>query len=84
MSRDSLVPGLLLAMVAAAETELAALDVTADNAASRALLDRYKVPGPPSFVWIGPDGEERRARRITGEVDADTFLQCWTQTRDAR
>jgi len=60
------------------------LDVTADNAASRELLGRYKVPGPPSFVWIGPDGEERRAQRITGEVDAAAFLQRWTQTRDAR
>ncbi|MCU1758281.1 protein-disulfide reductase DsbD [Pseudomonas sp. 14P_8.1_Bac3] len=60
------------------------LDVTADNAASRELLSRYKVPGPPSFLWIGADGEERRSQRITGEVDADTFLQRWTTTRDAR
>ncbi len=59
------------------------LDVTADNAASRELLGRYKVPGPPSFVWVGPDGEERRAQRITGEMDAAAFLQRWTQTRDA-
>jgi len=34
-------------------------------------------------VWIGPDGQERRAHRITGEVDAMTFLQRWTQARDA-
>ena len=54
------------------------------NAASRELLGRYKVPGPPSLLWIGPDGEERRSQRITGEVDADTFLQRWTTTRDAR
>ncbi|MBY8946756.1 MULTISPECIES: protein-disulfide reductase DsbD [unclassified Pseudomonas] len=65
------------------DVRLLRLDVTADNAASRALLGRYKVPGPPSFVWIGPDGEERRAQRITGEVNADAFLQRWNQTRDA-
>ena len=65
------------------DVRLLRLDVTADNAASRELLGRYKVPGPPSFVWIGPDGEERRAQRITGEVNADAFLQRWTQTRDA-
>lgn len=70
-------------MAALKDVRLLRLDVTADNAASRALLGRYKVPGPPSFVWIGPDGEERRAQRITGEVDAATFLQRWTQTRDA-
>ena len=58
--------------------------LSADNAASRELLGRYKVPGPPSFLWIGADGEERRSQRITGEVDADTFLQRWTITRDAR
>ena len=70
-------------MAALKDVRLLRLDVTADNAASRELLGRYKVPGPPSFVWIGPDGEERRAQRITGEVDAAAFLQRWTQTRDA-
>ncbi len=69
---------------ALSEVRLLRLDVTDDNAASRELLGRYKVPGPPSFVWIGADGEERRSQRITGEVDADTFLQHWTTTRDAR
>jgi len=71
-------------MQALNDVRLLRLDVTADNAASRELLGRYKVPGPPSFVWIGTDGEERRSQRITGEVDADTFLQHWTTTRDAR
>ncbi|MCP1519721.1 thiol:disulfide interchange protein DsbD [Pseudomonas migulae] len=66
------------------DVRLLRLDVTADNAASRELLGRYKVPGPPSFLWIGADGIERRSQRITGEVDADTFLQRWTTTRDAR
>jgi thiol:disulfide interchange protein DsbD len=69
---------------ALSEVRLLRLDVTADNAASRELLGRYKVPGPPSLLWIGADGEERRSQRITGEVDADTFLQRWTTTRDAR
>jgi len=64
-----------------AGVHLLRLDVTADSAASRALLQRYQVPGPPSIIWLGPEGEERRARRITGEVDAAAFLQHWTQTR---
>ncbi|WP_277589333.1 protein-disulfide reductase DsbD [Pseudomonas chlororaphis] len=66
------------------DVRLLRLDVTADNAASRELLNRYKVPGPPSLLWIGPDGEERRSQRITGEVDAAAFLQRWTATREAR
>ncbi|MES4731805.1 protein-disulfide reductase DsbD, partial [Pseudomonas aeruginosa] len=58
------------------------LDVTADNAASRELLHRYQIPGPPSLIWIGPEGEERRARRLTGEVDAGGFLAHWQATRE--
>ncbi|MGV8888601.1 MAG: protein-disulfide reductase DsbD [Pseudomonas sp.] len=69
---------------ALSDVRLLRLDVTADNAASRELLGRYKVPGPPSLLWIGADGIERRSQRITGEVDADTFLQRWSTTRDAR
>ena len=70
-------------MQALSDVRLLRLDVTADNAASRELLSRYKVPGPPTFIWIGADGEERRSQRITGEVDAETFLQDWSTTRDA-
>lgn len=64
-----------------ADVHLLRLDVTADTPASRALLQRYQVPGPPSLIWIGPEGEERRARRITGEIDAAGFLQHWALTR---
>ena len=58
------------------------LDVTTDTVASRELLSRYQVPGPPSFIWIGPNGVERRAQRITGEVNAQTFLNNWNATRE--
>ncbi|MBU0562603.1 MAG: protein-disulfide reductase DsbD, partial [Gammaproteobacteria bacterium] len=57
-------------------------DVTRSDAASRELLDRYQVLGPPTLLWIGPDGAERRERRITGEVGAKDFLQNWNQTRE--
>lgn len=64
-----------------AGVHLVRLDVTADTPASRELLQRYQVPGPPSLIWIGPEGNERRAQRITGEVDAAGFLKHWAQTR---
>ncbi|MFG0851464.1 protein-disulfide reductase DsbD [Pseudomonas sp. FYR_2] len=64
-----------------AGVHLLRLDVTADSPASKALLQRYQVPGPPSIIWIGPEGDERRARRITGEVDTAVFQQHWAQTR---
>lgn len=56
------------------------LDVTADNDASRHLLQRYQVPGPPTLLWLGPDGHERRERRITGEVDDKGFIRQWQAT----
>ena len=71
-------------LAALSDVHLLRLDVTADNADSRELMSRYKVPGPPSLLWIGPDGNERRSQRITGEVDAAGFLQRWNATRDAR
>ena len=58
------------------------LDVTADSEASRALLKRYQVPGPPTLLLLGPDGVERRAQRITGEIDAKGFMARWVKTRE--
>ena len=57
-------------------------DVTESNSASRALLSRFDVMGPPTLLWIGPNGEERRSQRITGAVDAEQFLQIWSNTKE--
>jgi thiol:disulfide interchange protein DsbD len=57
-------------------------DVTKTNAASRELLHRYQVMGPPTLLLIGPDGVERRSQRITGEVDAAQFLSKWNETME--
>ncbi|WP_313740650.1 protein-disulfide reductase DsbD [Pseudomonas sp.] len=64
-----------------AAVRLIRVDVTTDSADSRALLQRYQVPGPPSLLWIGPNGDERRARRITGAIDAPGLLGHWALTR---
>ncbi|WP_422420984.1 protein-disulfide reductase DsbD [Pseudomonas sp. GZD-222] len=68
-------------LAALGDVRLLRLDVTADAPSSRELLQRYQVPGPPSLIWIGPEGNERRSRRITGEIDAKNFLEQWAQTR---
>ncbi len=57
-------------------------DVTTNSSESRQLLSRYEIHGPPTLLWIGPDGRERRANRITGEVNADEFLQKWLTTKE--
>ncbi len=51
------------------------VDISKGDPASRSLLDRFEVLGPPTQVWVDPHGEERRSARITGEVDRAAFLQ---------
>lgn len=58
------------------------LDVTAPGPASRELLSRYQVLGPPTLLLIGPDGEERRQQRITGEADTQQFLRVWDSSME--
>lgn len=48
-------------------------DVTGYDTTDQALLKRWQVMGPPALILIGPDGQERRAQRSVGEVDARTF-----------
>lgn len=50
-------------------------DVTANSAADRDLMTTLGVLGPPTLLFFGPDGAERRSRRIVGEVNAATFLE---------
>jgi thiol:disulfide interchange protein DsbD len=52
-------------------------DVTANDAVDKALLRRWGVMGPPTLVFIGPDGAERRQLRVVGEISAREFLDRW-------
>jgi len=49
-------------------------DVTENNQAQKALQEQYGIMGPPTILFIAPNGEEVRAARITGEVNAKEFL----------
>lgn len=53
------------------------IDITESTPASRTLLKRFDVLGPPTLLWLGPDGKERRASRITGGVGVETLLSRW-------
>ena len=51
-------------------------DVTADDAEDRALLQgHFGLPGPPSIMFYGRDGKERRDYRVVGFMPADRFAQ---------
>jgi len=58
-------------------------DVTTNDAADRALMKQFGIVGPPTILLIGPDGQERRAARVVGEVGADEFLQQLSQAKAA-
>lgn len=64
---------------ALADVQLLRPDVTSDDKADRALMHRLGVVGPPTVLFIGPDGRERRGSRIVGEVDAKAFLKRWNR-----
>jgi thiol:disulfide interchange protein DsbD len=49
-------------------------DVTAVDAASRALMKRFEIVGPPTILLFGPQGGSDPETRIVGAVDADALL----------
>ncbi len=48
-------------------------DVTANDDADQALLQRFGILGPPTIVFFGPDGSERTEYRIVGFKPAGEF-----------
>ena len=49
-------------------------DMTDSNAEQRAVLDRYKLFGPPALLFFDRQGEEATTSRIVGETDVKGFL----------
>ena len=64
---------------ALASAQLLRPDVTDDNAASRRLMHAFGIMGPPTILFIGPNGKERRSARVVGELSAKAFLEHWRQ-----
>lgn len=50
-------------------------DVTANDAVDRALMREWQIAGPPTLVFVGADGRERRELRVVGEISASRFLE---------
>ncbi|VVO56973.1 Thiol:disulfide interchange protein DsbD [Pseudomonas fluorescens] len=57
-------------------------DITASNAEQRALLDRYKLFGPPALMFFGKDGVERTEVRVIGEINAADFAERVEKAND--
>lgn len=60
---------------ALADMQLLRPDVTDNTSNNRELMAAYEVLGPPTMMFFGPDGVERRSQRIVGELTAAEFLQ---------
>jgi thioredoxin:protein disulfide reductase len=57
-------------------------DMTASGAEQRALLDRYKLFGPPALLFFGKDGNELTNARVVGEIDVEGFSEHLTRAND--
>jgi len=50
-------------------------DITDSNPEQRALLDRYKLFGPPAILFFNRTGQELTEVRVVGEIDASQFAE---------
>ncbi|MGN2433354.1 protein-disulfide reductase DsbD [Pseudomonas syringae] len=57
-------------------------DMTDSNAEQRALLDRYKLFGPPAMLFFGKNGEELQNVRVVGEIDVTGMLERLNRAND--
>jgi thiol:disulfide interchange protein DsbD len=57
-------------------------DMTDSNAEQRALLDHYRLFGPPALIFYGKSGEEQSDVRIVGEIDAKGLVERLIRAND--
>ena len=50
-------------------------DVTANDAADKALLERFGIYGPPTIVFFDRNGNEIQGGRVIGYMNASDFLE---------
>lgn len=60
---------------ALADMRLLQADVTLNTTEQQQLMKDLQIMGPPTILFINPQGSEQRTQRITGEVSANEFLQ---------
>lgn len=57
-------------------------DMTDSSAEQRALLDHYKLFGPPALLFFGKNGAELADIRVIGEIDATAFAARIAKAND--
>ena len=69
---------------ALANAVLLKADVTANDEADQALLQRFQIFGPPTIAFWGADGSERAAYRVVGFMKAEEFAKVATLATGAQ
>ena len=64
-----------------AESVLLQVDVTANDAADKAMLKRFGLFGPPGIILFGADGKEIHDSRVIGYQNSEKFLQSLAKLR---
>ncbi len=60
------------------------LDITENTSEQRALLNQYKLFGPPVIQFFAADGIELEQLRVVGEIDAAQFIERLKQAAAIR
>jgi len=56
-------------------------DVTANSDADKALLEKFKLIGPPAILFFGLDQREHSENRVIGYQNAETFIKSLAQVK---
>jgi len=64
---------------ALANTVVLQADVTANDEADQALLNRFGVFGPPTIIFFGTDGQQRHGYEVVGYMKATDFIDHLNQ-----
>ncbi len=59
-------------------------DITANDDADRALMEKFGIIGPPAILFFGSDGRERHEYRLVGFLSAEAFNAHLRALLDAR
>ncbi len=57
-------------------------DMTDSSGEQRALLDHYKLFGPPALLFFGKDGNELTNVRVVGELDVEALSERLSRAND--
>jgi thiol:disulfide interchange protein DsbD len=56
-------------------------DVTENSDTDKALLEKFKLIGPPAILFFGKDQQEHPENRVIGYQDAETFIKSLQQVK---